>query len=583
MANAISNITLCNVNITPTHQLDFANETAQTAYFYSHKVVNYPNCRYQPRTATIRIKAYVDDVQNCNYGYYTNTYNTTSKTFYFWIVSKNYISRGVTELTIQIDVFQTWLFTFNFKPCFVEREHVADDSFGANTLPEDFELGDYVTYMNHEVAELADVPCFIVALTDTSSGTIGGIYGATYSGFTLKYYSFGATDAINTLITDLCNQGKGDSIAFIFAFPKGLLDTTYSDGQVISSFAGTVRKRISVSYDDEIHNFAFNGRSYTPFNNKIYTYPYNMLVVKNSSGSNVVLKEELWQDKSTKLFDIASVLTQNPVVSITPLFYDGKEYAYDDSVTMDDYGLCSWNNDNYANWFAQHQHSINAQSTNATVSMQSKNTVANNNYENALSRRDTSAEKGALNTAIGTLTSLGRGNVMGAVANGVGGGVNTYLDYNQASQNAQNDLQNSNLLNTTDYENNIRSLVGSVQDAQIQPNTAKGSTSGCGLDMARQTATFWIQQVAIKPEYAAIIDMHWNMFGYKVNKVKLPQFNSRQKWNYLKTVNCSVFGELPHEDAQELNNIFNNGLTVWHSESELNLHEYYQANPYATT
>jgi hypothetical protein len=561
----------------------FANETAQTAYFYSHKVVNYPKCRYQPRTATIRISAYVDDVQNCNYGYYTNTYNTTAKTFYFWIVAKNFVARGTTELTIQIDVFQTWLFTFNFKPCFVEREHVADDSFGANTLPEDFELGDYVTYMNKEVTELADVPCFIVALTDTSSGTIGGIYGANYSGFTLKYYSFGATDAINTLITDLCNQGKGDSIAFIFTFPKGLLTSTYSDGETIASFAGTVRKRISCSYDDEVHDFSFNGRSYTPFNNKIYTYPYNMLVVKNSSGSNVVLKEELFMDKNQKLFDIASVLTQNPVISITPLFYDGKENAYDDSLTMADYGLCSWNNDNYANWFAQHQHSINAQSTNATVSMQSKNTVASNNYENALSRRDTSAEKGALTTAIGTLTSLGRGNVMGAAANGIGGAANTYLDYSQASQNAQNDLQNSNLLNTTDYENNIRSLVASVQDAQIQPNTAKGSTSGCGLDMARQTATFWIQQVAIKPEYAAIIDMHWNMFGYKVNKVKLPQFKSRQKWNYLKTVNCSVFGELPHEDADELNNMFNNGLTVWHSESELNLHEYYQANPYATT
>jgi hypothetical protein len=73
------------------------------------------------------------------------------------------------------------------------------------------------------------------------------------------------------------------------------------------------------------------------------------------------------------------------------------------------------------------------------------------------------------------------------------------------------------------------------------------------------------------------------MFGYKVNKVKLPQFKSRQKWNYLKTVNCSVFGELPHEDAEELNQIFNNGLTVWHSDTELHQHEYYQSNPYATT
>lgn len=581
--NAIASITLCDVQITPTNQIDFANMQEQQNYFSSKSKHTYDKCRYQPRTATIKVKGYVDTLQNCNYGYYTNTYNGTSKTFYFWIVSKNYRAREVTELTIQIDVFQTWLFDFNFKPCFIEREHVNDDTYGRNTIPEDFELGDYLTYFKGGISQLMQDICFLVGVTDTSSGTIGGIYGATYSGYTLKYYKKEDYELLNNYITDLCNQGKGDSIAFIFAFPNGMLSKyVSSSGSNISSFSGILEEIINVNWDEKQQGFIYKGYSYIPHNNKIYTYPYSFITVKNASGSNVVLKRELFTDSINLQFQVDSVLTQHPTITITPLNYDGKEFAIDDSISLDDYGLCSWNNDNYANWFAQHQHSISAQSSNATASLNAKQTVSENNYQNALANRNTNSDKTALNTTLNALTSLGRFNVTGAVGSVVSGAGNAMLDYNQATANANNDLANSNLLNTTDYQNTISSLMASVQDAQVQPNTAKGSTASCGLDMARNTATFWVEQTAIKPEYAFMIDMYWQMFGYKVNRVGLPNLKSRQKWNYVKTVNCSIYGELPHEDADELSNIFNNGITIWHSDDYLTVHEYLQPNPIVT-
>lgn len=565
MANMKCSITLCKVPITPTQQLDFTSKTAQKNYFQNNAVVEYPKCKYQARTGNVRVKGYVDELQEANYGFYTNTYKGIAKTFYFWIVAKNLIATETTELTIQIDVFQTWLFDFYQKPCMIEREHVEDDTIGAHTLPEDFELGDYITHNKKQVECLCENPCFLVGTTDEA---FGGIFGKTYSGFAVRYYDYDDADQLSDYIQQLCEDGKGDSIAFIFSFPSGLLsDIGYESGDKIPGFHGVITQDDFYLWEMADKDFSYKGKSWTPYNNKLFTYPFNFITIKNSSGGNVVLKWENFDNLNEVKFQIQSVLVQNPTITLTPCDYSGKSFAIDDSISLSDYGLCSWNNDNYANWYAQHVNSINAQSMNAGQSYRAKQFVNDNSFDNALSRRDTNALKGAINTTLSTANALGSGNLFGAVGNAVGGASNTYLDYGQATKNATTDLQNANLLNTTNYQNEIRSLVASVKDAQVQPNTAKGDTSSCGLDMARDTATFFIEQTMIKPEYAKIIDMYFQMFGYQVNEIKKPSFQTREKWNYIKTVNCCCYGEIPHEDTDALNDIFNNGLTVWHDES----------------
>jgi hypothetical protein len=567
---AIASITLCRVPITPTHQLDFNSASEQNSYFSSKAVKTINNCRYQPRTAVIKVKGYVDDFQDCNYLFYTNTYHGTSKTFYCWIVSKNYGALGTTLLTVQIDVFQTWMFDVNFTQCMVEREHVEDDTFGKHTIPEDFELGDYVTLTKKSVDCLTGKPCFFVGVTDTGTGTLGGIFGQTYSGFCIKYYSYGSISQLTQFITDLCNNGKADSIAFIFSFPQKLLEkytTSIHDGDVVSGIEGVAIAYETMNWNEQNTNFGYNGDSYTPHNTKLYCYPFNFITVKNSSGGNVVLKLENFASAGDIQFAIESVITQNPTISLTPINYAGKQFAIDDSITIQEYGLCSWNNDNYANWFAQHRNSISAQSANAYNSYNASSNVARNNYENANDNRTTNAEKGIINTALSTANALGSFNILGATTNAIGGLANTYLDYQQAGRNANNDLANSTLMNTVNYQNQIRSIVASVKDASVQPNGCKGSTAGCGLDMARNTATFFIEQTSIKPEYARIVDMYWQMFGYQVNTLKQPQFKSREKWNYIKTVNCNTYGDIPNEDIKAINDMFNNGITIWHNES----------------
>lgn len=567
MANTITSIALCNVPITPTNQIDFPNIEAQKQYFMGKGVHVFFPCKYQARTGKIRVKGYVETFNNCNYGYYTNTYNGVQKTFYFWIVQKNALARETTELTIQLDVFQTWLFDVNMKECFIEREHVADDGLGINTYPEDFELGEYVTVNRECVTEMQGETCFFVAVTDSDTGDIGGLFANNYSGFRLLYYSQRDYQKLTDYITSLCNAGKGDAIAFIFQFPDAYFKKFFGSmqsGQMIEEYKGHFGINVGVS---AVEKFKHKQEEYTPKNKKLLTYPYRMLSVSAPNGGNTILKYENFIDKYNRFFAIESCLTQNPTFSATPSNYNGKEHSYEDTLECQCFGLCSWNNDNFANWYAQHSASIRAQSDNNRISYSANNQVAGNNYNTSHANNIDSAIQDGVNAVASTAKSAGAMNFVGAGADAVAGASNTFFNYSKGERSNTNDLSNSNLMNTTNYSNTVRSIMASVSDASVQPNTAKGDTSGSGLDVARNTATFFFNEVAIKPEYAKKIDMFFQMYGYQVNEVKVPNTKTRKRWNYIKTVNATVMGTVPLEDRQAIEDMYDNGLTIWHDES----------------
>lgn len=578
MGNAVSSIHLCNVKITPTNQLDFSNHAEQVAYFKSKELFVSEVNKYQARSGKIRVKGYVEDFNNVNYGYYTNMYNGKAKIYYFWILQKNFLSRNTTELTIQLDVFQTWLFDVQFGQCLIERAHVSDDTIGANTVPEDFELGDYVTINKTTVDSLTGDLCYLIAVTDVGGGNIGTKYGKLYSGYCLRYYHSNDYSMLTNYITELANDGKADCIGFIFTFPDSVLKNkmpNLASGDFIGILENMLSEYISISNVKK--SFSYKERSYIPYNNKMLIYPYNFLTVTNSSGGNVVLKLENFNNYDSIMFRMDSVLAQNPKFTLTPLHYSNNSFAIEDSIETQGFGLCSWNNDNYANWYANNQNSINAQSQNAVASFRANYETAGNSYANANANADISRNMGYLNAgmqAVGSISSMLSGNVGGGLLSGLsaaGSAATTDMARTISANNANTDLANTNLMNTTNYQNTIRLIMASVKDASVQPNTCKGDTSACGLDVTRGTNTFYIKQTAIKPEYAKKIDLYFQMYGYQLNEVGYPQayMKNRAKWNYIKTLNARVVSPIPMEDKSAIEQMLDNGLTIWHSEDNM--------------
>ena len=80
-----SSITLCNVPIDYVNQRDFKSLQEQQAYFRDHKTWEWVDCKYTPRTGKIKIKGYIEKLNDSNYGYYTNYYHDNAKTYYFFI------------------------------------------------------------------------------------------------------------------------------------------------------------------------------------------------------------------------------------------------------------------------------------------------------------------------------------------------------------------------------------------------------------------------------------------------------------------------------------------------------------------
>jgi hypothetical protein len=76
----------------------------------------------------------------------------------------------------------------------------------------------------------------------------------------------------------------------------------------------------------------------------------------------------------------------------------------------------------------------------------------------------------------------------------------------------------------------------------------------------------YILKKQIKAEYIKKLEDYFGMFGYKVNEVKLPNFHTREHFNFIQTVDCNISGNFNNDDLQELKNIFDNGITLWHTD-----------------
>ena len=114
------------------------------------------------------------------------------------------------------------------------------------------------------------------------------------------------------------------------------------------------------------------------------------------------------------------------------------------------------------------------------------------------------------------------------------------------------------------------------EQRKIQPNQANGQINSGSANTAVTWNDFFLYGKSIRAEYARIIDEYFDMYGYKIARVKVPNLSGRSSWNYVKTIDCIIKGGIPESDKQQLQKMFNNGVTIWHSFT--NFGDYSQSN-----
>lgn len=530
----------CPIEIDNKNQINFANTTTQYNYFFGLNKIGATNFSYQRKDSTIRYPAHIDSIRHFNYVMYRND-NYSNKWFYAFIEEMEYLNDSTTLIKIKTDVYQTWQFDLTFKRCFVEREHVNDDTIGKHTLDEGLPTGEPIINdtLDYSVGSVdGDSQRFVAQVTQLPDGVeVPDAYkNRVYNGIPQGCY-FVVMDQASSLTKFTRwydKKGQANAIVAMFIAPKMLVNSANFSNYNIGDGVGSTRLGFMPSTFGT-YNFPAVGptysstlNGYTPKNRKMYCYPYSYLRVSNNCGSEVVYKWEDWQDPTHTDFYVRGVLCQGCSIRLIPHLYKGNDpslQAYDYGLNLGKFPILSWSSDYYLNWQAQN------------------------------------GKNNELHMQMGIVSGVGQmiGGVAGILDNNAGPGISSLTG------------------GAMNIEDSIVDAIHERNIAQLTPDQVRGNTNNGDLSYSIQKTCFTFSKMSCRREYAVMIDSFFSMFGYKVNEVKVPNITGRSNWNYVRTKGCNIIANIPQEDLDEIKAMFDSGVTIWHKTAYFL--DYSQNNP----
>lgn len=474
---------LKNVRIDNTYAntIHFNSSNEQALYFQGLQKYVLTDYSYLRKENAIRVELRTDNLYDCNYIMFQNS-SFGPKWFYAFITNVEYVNNETSAIYYEIDVMQTWYFNYTVNPSFIEREHSASDDPGDNLVPDNLELGEYVSDDFDGTGHMGKYSVVCAATFGPQyEDAVGKEYGGVYSG--LAYTVYQNKDDFSEWLEGAVSAGKSDGIVSIFLMP-----TDFAVGYETSS---------PKSYDiTKTKNLTQIG-GYTPKNKKLFTYPYNFLYVTNLSGSSAEFHYELFSDDSCE-FGMVGDTSCNPQVILYPKNYKGVTANYNEKIVMDGFPQCAYGTDAFKAWLAQ---------TGAS---------------SAISMTAGMAGLSLATGPLGVMASLG----------------------------------------------SIGSVVAQAYQHEVMPPQARGSQANSTM-LAAKIKDFTFMHVHVQEQFARIIDDYWDMYGYPSHRVKLPNISTRPHWNYVKTINVSITGNVPSDDMSKIKSIYDNGVTFWRYGNEV--------------
>lgn len=112
---------------------------------------------------------------------------------------------------------------------------------------------------------------------------------------------------------------------------------------------------------------------------------------------------------------------------------------------------------------------------------------------------------------------------------------------------------------------NVAGTIGQFYSASLLPNIQGGNSNIGNVLYSSGRNCFTIRKMQCEKRFIEIIDNFFTMYGYKINLVKKPNLTGRTNWNYVKTIDSNILGNIPQMDLAEIKEMFDNGVTLWHT------------------
>lgn len=206
-----------------------------------------------------------------------------------------------------------------------------------------------------------------------------------------------------------------------------------------------------------------------------------------------------------------------------------------DSATLNGYPTISYVNDVFNSWLAQNSSFLEINREREDL-----------NYSQTKAGQQIGVVSSIMNMTIGAISTNAGGNIASGMTNLANTGVNA-------------------ISNERNHELNIQEQMATIEAQQLVPNQVSLSSSNAtllGYDLLDDNI---FTRYNIKSQFARKIDKYFDMYGYQTNELKVPNINNRPNWNYVKTTACNINANIPQMDLAEIKELFNSGITLWHS------------------
>lgn len=543
------------------HTRWFDDVASQTAYFLNKTVVydlaDYNFQRIEGKSF-ISVNKSIDQLWGTNYLMFQNAdYN--NKWFYAFVTKLEYRQKNTTHVYFEIDVLQTWRFDFTWKPSFVAREHRtlwnADQTPVINTLDEGLAYGTEYDIVKVDKWQVYSNLLFMVIIAKkpfhTGSPAVAGTYNPEPQPLSYYVHPFlndGATpttqingtavalsdvlEFINlmfenvTSVNDIVSMYITDNIAMDCTWDGTTLNIL-SDFQAVTltnTSETTIFAQFHKDFKTVSHSF---GNKYDGFKtvteSKLLMYPYALTIIDDFKGNRQIIKNEYIKDTNLTIVSMGSLGTSNKVA-----FYPKNYNSTNQDAVMLEFAV------------------INMNPNDVAVLSDYLGAYIQGNRNQLMNQKDSilwDAKMGMVSGGIGAIAGASRLNTVG-VASSV----------------------TSTVKGLGDDRLRMEGLLAKIKDiSNLPPNLVKMG-SNTSFDFGNGYIGIYVIKKQITDEYIIKLEDYFKMFGYKTNEVKVPNLHTRTSWNYVETKSCNLIGNFNNDDIQELKNVFDNGVTLWHTD-----------------
>ena len=509
----------------------------------SHLVAQKNDYQFIRNNGTIYVDIPYATCLQANYIAFQNK-DYSNKWFFAWIDEVIFNSDKNAEIRYTIDQWSTWHDYWTQKPCYVQREHVNDDTIGLHTVPENLDVGEVIEEDSTDDSSFNHY-LWIVIESEFNPETkrrfngvsvVNGNFQA-FPYYFIKYYFPMDTSAPYSNLANflLCVASGGGSnisdiltgnieyIKNIFIVPQacineGDLDPVTVQGNALFNTFSYFKCTASLECEEFTQNITkltiyTDGQTTVPIrNNKCYCYPYNYLLVSNNIGNQNIYKYEDFSNPTTATFKFIGSVCIGASGKMLPMNYKGMLNDFDESIPLPKYPVCSWSSDAFTNWLTQN--------------------------------------------AINMSTNI------------VGIGANYYTAEYQMQQG---EVSSGSILGAPmSIASGVMRTIGAFHSASLLPNI-QGGQNTADVNFSSGINTFVFHRMRCKTEYLLRIDDFFTRFGYKIDRVKNANLTGRSIFNYVEIGSNESIGQgtLPSQAMETINNAFRKGVTIWHNHANI--------------